>query len=76
MDINAFKSRALQYYLFENMPDNVVSDWLRYVATDGSNCREVEYDYQPQAHEMVFFCNIRNGETEVTLYKNGGEEAK
>jgi hypothetical protein len=73
MDFEAFQNRATQYYLFENMPDNVIDNWYRYIVTDGVNCREVEHDYLPQENEMVFFCSIKSGHVQVELHKNGAE---
>jgi hypothetical protein len=71
MDLEAFQNLVTGYYLFESMPDNVISNWPRYIVTDGVSCREVEYDYSPQANEVVFFCTINYGNTAVELYKNG-----
>lgn len=74
MDVEAFQNRALQYYLFEDMPDNVISNWYRYIVTDGTACREVEHDYLPKENEMVFFCSIEQGNIEITLHKSGEKE--
>ena len=74
MDVEAFQNRALQYYLFEDMPDNVISNWYRYIATDGTACREVEHDYLPKENEMVLFCSIDQVNIEITLHKSGEKE--
>jgi hypothetical protein len=71
MNLTEFQNLVTGYYLFENMPDNVGDNWDRYIATDGRVCTEVEYDYVPKENEMVFFCKIFRGETDVVLYKSG-----
>ena len=74
MDEKLFQYVASSYYIFQNMPDNVMYDWDRYICTNGVDCEIVDSKYEPKPNEMVFFGSIDAGDFEVVLYKRGDVE--